>query len=162
MKNRFQALTFQRALDRFSRHLLPPGTRLQITHYEILIVNAGELKVQLSSAYRRFPHQTGVTERSIGSNDRSTSDNVLNKMVVSHESHRISRSFAIDLNCQNNILRCHKCGLIYFCISGISEGIEHPFEMILAREPGCCEQRENHFEWMFNPLANATYAKVNE
>jgi len=22
--------------------------------------------------------------------------------------------------------------------------------------------RQNHFEWMFNPLANATYAKVNE
>ena len=22
--------------------------------------------------------------------------------------------------------------------------------------------RQNHFEWMFNPLANATYAKVND
>ena len=96
MKNRLEALSFQRTLDRFPGYLLPPRTSFEVAHDEILVVNARELKMKLPSTYCRLPHQTGVTERSIGGDDWGAADNVLDQMVVGHESHRICDGFAVD------------------------------------------------------------------
>ena len=84
MENRLEATTLQRAEDRFSRDLLPPGASLFITHDEVLIVDAREMKMEHSPVYSCFPHQTGVTERSISGHDRSATHPVLDHMVVGH------------------------------------------------------------------------------
>jgi hypothetical protein len=47
------------------------------------------VKVELLSVYRRFPHQTGVTERSISYHDGLATDDVLNHMVIGHLTNRI-------------------------------------------------------------------------
>jgi len=96
MKNTLEALSFQWTLNRFAGYLLPPRASFAVAHDEVLVVNARELKMKLPSAYCRFPHQTGVTERSIGGDDRGAADNVLDQMMVSHESHRIGDGFAVD------------------------------------------------------------------
>src|SRR6266849_7182906 len=103
MKNSFEVMTLQRAEDRFSRNLLPPGTGLFIAHDEVLIVDAREMKMEHSPVYSCFPHQTGVTERSISGNQRSTSHGVLNHMMVGHQANRISNGFALVLDRQHHI-----------------------------------------------------------
>ena len=119
MKNGFQALALERTLNRFASDLLPPGTRLHVAHDEVLVIDSCELEVQLPSAYCCFPHQTGVTERSIGGDDRSASDNVLDQMMVGHQAHRIRGRFAIDLNRQNDVIFSHERRVIYFGVGRI-------------------------------------------
>jgi hypothetical protein len=48
------------------------------------------VKVQYASVYSCFPHQTGVTERSIGGHDRRAADSVSDEVVIAHQSNRIS------------------------------------------------------------------------
>src|ERR1700704_3470136 len=98
MEDGTKPLAFEWSLDRFTGHLLPPRAGFFVAHDEVLIVDAGEMKVKLSSAYCRFPHQTGVTERSISGDDRSAAHRVLHEMMVSHQAHRISRSLAVAFN----------------------------------------------------------------
>lgn len=95
MENALEVAAFQRAQDRLSGYLLPPGTGLFVTHNEVLIVDAGEMKMKHASLYSCFPHQTGVTERSIGGNDRSASHRVLDQMVVGHQANWISHSLSL-------------------------------------------------------------------
>jgi hypothetical protein len=42
------------------------------------------VEVQHSSIDCRFPHQTGVTERSISRHDRRTADRVLHDVMIGH------------------------------------------------------------------------------
>jgi hypothetical protein len=65
MKNWTKPLALEWTLDRFAGDLLPPRASLLVAHDEVLIINSRQMKVKLSSVYRRLPHQTGVTERSI-------------------------------------------------------------------------------------------------
>ena len=96
-------LTFERTEDRFAGHLLPPGAGLFVTHDEVLIVDARQVKVKLPSVYCRFPHQTGVTERSISGDNRSAADHVLHEMMVSHEANWVSDSFSVACHSQHHI-----------------------------------------------------------
>src|SRR5213075_1562793 len=48
-KNRPQVFALERAENRFTGYLLPPRDGLFISHDEILIVDAGEMKMQYSS-----------------------------------------------------------------------------------------------------------------
>src|SRR5205085_10127413 len=61
-----QALPLQGPEDALAGNLLPPGARLLVAHDEVLVVDAREVKVQHAPVNGRLPHQTGVTERSIG------------------------------------------------------------------------------------------------
>ena len=77
-------LAFKRAEDCFSGDLLPPRAGLFIFHDEILVINAGEMKMQYASVNCCFPHQTGVTERSISGTDWGTAHRVSHDMMIGH------------------------------------------------------------------------------
>jgi hypothetical protein len=96
-------LPFQGAKDRLSRDLLPPRACLLIAHDEVLIVYSGEMKVQHAPIYRRLPHQTGVTERSISRDNRRASHHVLRHMMISHQANRISDRFAVVRDAQHHV-----------------------------------------------------------
>ena len=95
MKNRTQALAFERAEEGFARHLLPPRASLFVAHDEVLVVDARQIKVELAPAYCCFPHHAGVAERSISSDYRNASDHVLYEMVISHQAHGIRDGFSL-------------------------------------------------------------------
>ena len=77
-------VALERAEDRFTSYLLPPRTSLFIFHDEILVVDAGEMKMQHASVNCCFPHQTGVTERSISGTDWVTAHRVSHDMMIGH------------------------------------------------------------------------------
>src|SRR5437868_6262884 len=59
--DQFKRGALQWSRDRLTTNLLPIATGLFITHNEVLIVDAGQMKIQDSAVYRSCPHQTGVT-----------------------------------------------------------------------------------------------------
>src|SRR5690349_18437662 len=103
MKERMQLLTLKWTLNRFAGDLLPPRTSLFIAHDEVLVVDACEMKVQHLSVHCCLPHQTGVTERSISSDDRCAPNDVLHHVMIGHEPHGISNCFAIVLNSEHHV-----------------------------------------------------------
>src|SRR5829696_1806120 len=90
MKNCFELTTFQWTMNRFPANLLPPCPSFLITHDEILVIDSRKMKVQYPSIDCCFPHQTGVTERSISGHDRRTTDRVPHQMMISHQPYWIS------------------------------------------------------------------------
>jgi len=119
MENPLETPAFQWAKDRLSRYLLPPGAGLFITHDEVLIVDTREMKIEHASVYSCFPHQTGVTERSISRHDRSATHRVLDQMVVSHQANWISNALSLVLDRQQHIGITHKTCFAYFCIGRV-------------------------------------------
>ena len=119
MEDTLEAVAFQRAEDSFSGYLLPPGAGLFIPHDEVLIVNAPEMKMEYASVYSRFPHQTGVTERSIGGHDRSATHRVLDQMVISHQPNWIANGLSLVFDSQQHIGVTHKICFAYFRIRGV-------------------------------------------
>ena len=131
-----KSLAFHWTLDRFTCDLLPPRAGFLIAHDEVLIVDTRKVEVKLPSVYRRLPHQTGVTERSISGDDGRASNRVLHQMMVSHLSNGICGSFAVAFNSHNNVIVADECSLVRFYISRVGKWIKHPFKMVLSREPG--------------------------
>ena len=100
MEDALEVVAFQGAEDSFSRYLLPPGAGLFITHDEILIVDSREMEMKHAPVNSCFPHQTGVTERSISGHDRSAAHRVLDQMVISHQANWISNCFSLVFDSQ--------------------------------------------------------------
>src|SRR4051794_23877130 len=98
MSHRVQDAAFHRACDAFARYLLPPRARLFVAHYEVLIVDAREMKTERSPVNCSFPHQTGVAERSVSGDYGCAADLVLYYVMVRYLSNRISGGLAVDLN----------------------------------------------------------------
>ena len=96
MEDSFELATFQWTMKRLPADLLPPASRLFISHDEVLVVDACEMKVQHAPVDCRFPHQTGVTERSIRRHDRRAANRVLHDVVIAHQSNRIGHGFIPD------------------------------------------------------------------
>src|SRR5215213_10789888 len=89
-------MSLQWTINRFATDLLPPAPSLLIAHDEVLIVNAREVEVQHAPIDCRFPHQTGVTERSISRDDGRAADRVLYDVVITHEPDRISNKLVTN------------------------------------------------------------------
>src|SRR5262249_14980219 len=68
--DQIQGSPFERAIDGFAINLLPPRASFLVAHQEILVVDARQIKMQRSAVYGAGPHETRVTERSIGDGDR--------------------------------------------------------------------------------------------
>ena len=98
MKDLLQAAAFQLALNGFTGYLLPPGAGLFIAHDEVLVVDAGKAKSQFAIVNLRFPHQTGVTERSVSGDNRRASDHTIDDMMISQLANRKSDGFVVDFN----------------------------------------------------------------
>ena len=137
MEDALQLTPFQGAEDRYSGYLLPPGARLFITHDEVLIVDPREMKMKHSPFYSCFPHQTGVTERSIGDYERSAADSVVDQVMVSQLANRIRNCFSLVFDHHYQIRVVYKSGVTYFDVGWVGERIEHPLKMVLSSEPGC-------------------------
>jgi hypothetical protein len=104
MKNALELVALQWTMNRFACHLLPPRSSFIVTHDEVLVVDAREPEVQRPSFYCRFPHQTGVTERSIGGHDRHTANRVHHDVVITHQPDRISYRLFTNFDCQHTIV----------------------------------------------------------
>jgi hypothetical protein len=82
-------MAFQWTVNGFATDLLPPRSSFFIAHDEVLVIDACKVKVQHPPIDYRFPHQTGVTERSISGHDRRVANRVLNDVVITHQPHWI-------------------------------------------------------------------------
>ena len=96
VKDALELMALQWTMNRFATHLLPPASRLFIAHDEVLVVDAREMKVQHTPVDCRFPHQTGVTERSISRHDRRVANRVLHDVVIAHQPDWIRHRFIPD------------------------------------------------------------------
>ena len=101
VEHELQALAFQGALDGLARHLLPPGARLLVLHEEVLVVDPRQMEPQPAPVDLRSPHQTGVTERSVGGGDREAADLVHDDMVVGELEQGIGHGLAVVLDAQH-------------------------------------------------------------
>ena len=77
---------------------MPPRAGFVIAHDEVLIVDASQMKGQLFTVNFGFPHQTGVTERSVSRRDRLPSDNIVDNVVIGHLPHGVRDRFAVDFD----------------------------------------------------------------
>src|SRR6266542_553163 len=145
MKNRTEPLAFERALNCFTSYLLPPRACFFIVHDEVLVVNALQIEMKGTAVNCRLPHQTGVTERSIGGYDRGSTDDILHHVVIGHKANRIGCRFPVAFNRQQYVSISHKCGIARLGVRGVSEWIKHPLKMILARKPGSGQQRQHDY-----------------
>src|SRR6185369_9945972 len=123
-------------MNRFAADLLPPRSSLFVAHDEVLVVDACEVKVQHPTIDCRFPHQTGVTERSISRHDCRATDRVLHDVVISHQPYWISNRFVADRYRQHTIVIFNELYVTGFRVSRTGQWIEHPLEVILPRHPG--------------------------
>src|ERR1041384_5456897 len=133
----FKTLAFRRAENSFSGDLLPPRAGFVILHEEVLIINPRKMELRVASCTGRLPHQTGVAERSVSDKHRDAANHVLHYVVISNLAHRVSGGIAVHFDSQYHVTVRDKAGIIYFCEGGVRERLEHPFEMILARQPSC-------------------------
>jgi len=108
VKDTLELMALQWTMNRFATDLLPPASRLLITHDEVLVVDACKVKVQYASIDCRFPHQTGVTERSIRCHDRRAANCVRHDVVIAHQSNGIRNRFMIDRDGQHPIVVIYK------------------------------------------------------
>src|SRR3954463_13984899 len=116
------------------------------------------MKVQYSSVDSCLPHQTGVTERSIGGTDGRAAHRVGHDVMIGHQPHRISNGFVVNLDRKHHILVTNKSGVGSFDIRAAAKRVEHPLEMILAREPyGHNRQDENGYQERFAPPATGAF-----
>ena len=106
-----------------------------------MIVDPEQFEMQLTAFNRCFPHQTGVTERSIRGNNRLAPDLVVNKVMVSKKPDRVSDRFTGMRHSQYHIVFAEEIYYFSARIVCLWKGIEHPLELILEREP-CCRARE--------------------
>src|SRR5208282_5202752 len=89
-EDKFESCALQRAVDGLACDLLPPGPGLFVAHEEVLVVDAGQIEMQGSPVYGSRPHQTGVTERSIGDGDGHACNHVVEDMMIGHLADGIS------------------------------------------------------------------------
>src|SRR5882762_9311504 len=100
VRDRFEALAFGRAEDRFTGDLLPPRAGLFVLHDEVLVIYPSKMELRGATCIGCLPHQTGVTERSVGDKHRNASNHVLHYMVISYLTDRIGCCIAVQLDGQ--------------------------------------------------------------
>ena len=72
----------QRTRNGSPADLLPVSARLLVAHQKILIIDPRKVKRQNQATHLASPHQTGVTERSIGGGDGNAVHHVVNDVMV--------------------------------------------------------------------------------
>src|ERR1700730_6035568 len=90
------------------------------------------MKMQDSAVYGSRPHQTGVTERSIGDCHRDSRDDVVQYMVVGHFTDGIGAGVGAIADGKNHFSLVELAGGGGFELRSV-HGMEHPLEVI---EPG--------------------------
>src|SRR5215216_8023413 len=101
------------------------------------------MKGQLATIYACVPHQTGVTQRSVGGDDWNAADLVLNYVMIGYLPYGISYCLAVYFNRYYLVVTCNEARFACFYKSSFRQSIEHPFEMILPREPTRSEHDKN-------------------
>jgi len=91
--------------------------------------------MKIASPRCSLPHQTGVTERSIGDNDGDAADRIVQNVVIGHLHDGISARFQTDRDGHHHFL-VGEVGIRRRNEAGGLDGIEHPFEIVLAHHEG--------------------------
>src|ERR1022692_2360554 len=104
----------QLAPGQWARHglaadLLPVSAGLLIAHQKVLVVDAGQMKCQPQSRYISSPHQTGVTERSIGRYDRNLVQHVVDYVMIGYVADRVSAGGGADLDRDHLLILIELC-----------------------------------------------------
>ena len=117
-ENQRQLPALERPRDGGAADLLPVSPRLLVAHDEVLVIDAGQMKRQPQAVYISPPHQTGVTERSIGRHDRDAAHHVIDDVMVRHAADRIRARLPADSHgnhllgpIQLDIARCAERGM---------------------------------------------------
>jgi|SRR5215471_1409544 len=88
--------------------------------------------MQVPPVHSSFPHQTGVTERSISSRDRHSTDDIIEDVVIGHRANRVSAGIGSDTNRYYH-LRWIELGLADGFESCSGHWMKHPLEIVDAR-----------------------------
>jgi hypothetical protein len=81
--HQLQLAAFERPRNRRAADLLPVRPSLFVAHDEVLVIDAGfQMKRQPQAVDLSPPHQTGVTERSIGRDDGGAAHHVVDYVMV--------------------------------------------------------------------------------
>jgi hypothetical protein len=153
-EHEFERCALQRAVDGFAGDLLPPGSGFAVAHEEVLVVDAGEIKVQYSPVDSSRPHQTGVTERSIGDGDRYAANHIIEDVMVRHLADGIGVGVGAEADGHDHFFGVELAlGLREELRTG--DGMEHPFEVIEAGHDGReCDDKEHQREESLAPEAH--------
>ena len=116
--NQSQPAALERPGNRSAADLLPVGAGFLVAHQEVLVVDAGQMKRQPQPCNISRPHQTGVTERSIGGDDGLTVNYVVDHVMVGNAANGIGPSLAADAHgdhllrrIQLDVARGGECGM---------------------------------------------------
>src|SRR6476660_5667472 len=90
---------------------------------------------QLSPVYGRFPHQTGMAERSVGGDQGHASNRVLNNVVIGHLPDGISYCVPIYSQCHDHVLVTDEMFLSRARKAVLGQRLEYPLEVILPCKP---------------------------
>ena len=79
------------------------AARLLVTHQEILVVDARQMKVQVASLHAAGPDQTRVAERSIGDDDRQLMQPIIDYVVIPHLANRVRAALSAQGNHDDHV-----------------------------------------------------------
>ena len=95
----------QRTRDRAPADLLPVGAGLLVAHQEVLIIDAGEVKVKLASIDAAGPDQTRMAKRSISDDHRQPMQPVVHNVVVTHFTNGIGAALSTQRDGDDHVAR---------------------------------------------------------
>src|ERR1700704_3103020 len=98
-----EALPLQRAQDALSGNLLPPTAGLLVGHEKVLMVQAGQMEAQRVAIDFTVPHQTGVAERSIGGEQNSRTQLVVEHVVIGQVAYWIRSGLIADHDSDDHV-----------------------------------------------------------
>src|SRR6202140_5224266 len=155
-QHQFKRCALQRTVNRLAGDLLPPSAGLSIAHEEVLVVDPRQIKMQDSAVYGSRPHQTGVTERSIGDGHRDVRDDVVQYVVVGHFTDWISAGVGTVADGKNHLSLVELARGSGFELRSVHR-MEHPLEIVETGHD-CGETDQHHHEGEKNlaPWASRT------
>ncbi len=113
--------------------LLPVGSGFFVAHEEVLIVDASEAEGERDAVDLARPHQTGVTERSIGADEGDAAEGVVDDVVVGEGADGVGTGGAVDGDGEEFVVG-FEGGLGGGLEGGSVDGVEHEFEDVDAGE----------------------------
>ena len=146
----------QRAVDGLASDLLPPCSGFAVAHEEVLVVDAGEIKVQHSSVDDSRPHQTGVTKCSIGDRDRHACDDIVEDVMVGHLADGIGAGVAAEADGHDHFFGVELAVRLRQELRA-GDGMEHPLEIVQAsHDGGERDHEQGEREESFAPAAGGS------
>ena len=108
---------------------MPVRAGLLVAHEEVLVVDARKAEGENLAVDFPAPHQTGVTERSIGGYDGYVASCVVDEVMVGEGSDWVGARFAAKLDGEEHVIVI-EIGVGGVGEGGLIDGSEHHFKLI--------------------------------